>query len=58
MTELKVECSDCGEEVGTGMDMNKEQFEKALLKGSSTECPNCGREINWGKQDVVNRDEL
>lgn len=58
MTELKVECPECGKEVGTGMDMNEEQFKKALLKGSSTECPNCGREISWGKEEVINQDEL
>ncbi len=58
MVELKVKCSNCGEEVGTGMDMDDEQFEKALLKGSTTECPSCGEEISWGKGDVINKDEL
>lgn len=58
MTELKVDCPNCGEKVGTGMDMDEEQFEKALLTGSNTECPNCGENISWGKKEVVNKDEL
>ena len=58
MTKLKVKCPNCGEEVETGMEMNEEQFKKALLKGSKVECPGCGEEITWGKKDVVNRDAL
>jgi len=58
MVELKVKCSSCGEEVVTGMEMEEDQFEKALLKGSTTERSSCGEEISWGKGDVINKDQL
>lgn len=40
------------------MDMSDKQFAKALLKGSTIECPSCEEEISWGKGDVINKDEL
>ena len=40
------------------MEMGEDQFEKALWKGGTVECPSCGEEISWGKRDVINQDQL
>ena len=54
MTRVLITCPQTGHRVFTGVDMDKEEFERAPLSDQTIKaCAACGQTHTWSKQDAV-----
>jgi len=57
MGRIMIACPTTGQLVPTGLTLSREEFERAVLSGSVTRCPACGRIHAWTKRDASLEDE-
>jgi len=55
LSNLLIKCKECKAIVDTGVSMDFESFCSSELENNSGVCHSeiCGREITWGKDDVL-----
>ena len=54
MTRVLITCPQTGHRIFTGLDMDKEEFERAQLPEQTMKaCPACGQTHTWSKQDAT-----
>jgi hypothetical protein len=51
MTQLLVECKNCGVELRAATQMNEEAFEAISVGNTNESCPNCKRTFAYNKSD-------
>lgn len=57
MGRIMIVCPATGQRVPTGLAMSRQEFEQAVLSGSVTRCPACGRIHAWTKRDATLEDD-
>jgi hypothetical protein len=54
MARVLITCPQTGHRVFTGVDMDREEFERAPLSDQTIKaCASCGQMHTWSKQDAV-----
>ncbi len=54
MTRVLITCPQTGHRIFTGVDMDKEEFDRAQLPEQTMKaCPACGQTHTWSKQDAT-----
>lgn len=57
MGRVFIVCPVTGQQVPTGLVMDPEEFDRAVLQDNVLRCPACGRIHTWSKQDAQLREE-
>ena len=56
MAKVMVKCPDTGKLVFTGQWIDKTLFERSQMQQNTIQCPACGKQHTWSKEDAVLQD--
>jgi hypothetical protein len=52
MPNVMVTCPVTGKPISTELHVDKKTFEAAKIQGNRVQCPHCGQQPAWGKQEA------
>ena len=52
MATVMIRCPETGKALPTDLVMTKSQFETSTLENNTVNCPHCGQNHTWSKDDV------